>query len=181
MPGQAYADGPKANRGSKHRDPAMSLQLTSAGFGNNSLIPRRYTCEGDDVSPPLSWSGLPGATKSLALIVDDPDAPDPAAPKRTWVHWVLYDIPKESLGLVEDVGGRGLPKGTHEGHNDWKKPGYRGPCPPVGRHRYFFRLYALDCVLGDLGTCTKRDLLEAMRGHVLEQAELVGLYEKAAN
>jgi len=159
----------------------MSLTLTSAAFGNGEPIPRRYTCEGDDISPPLSWSGLPEATKSLALLVDDPDAPDPAAPKRTWVHWVLYDIPKECSGLEEGGGETSLPKGAREGHNDWKQPGYRGPCPPIGRHRYFFRLYALDCVLGDLGTCTKRELLEAIRGHVLEDAVLIGLYEKAGN
>lgn len=157
----------------------MALSLTSPAFEHGQPIPRRYTCEGDDISPPLEWSGFPKGTKSLALIVDDPDAPDPAAPKRVWVHWLLYNLPAESTGLAEGVSGIDLPAGSLEGLNDWKKPGYGGPSPPVGKHRYFFKLYALDRLLGNLDLPTKRALEQAMTGHVLEQAELVGVYRKA--
>jgi Raf kinase inhibitor-like YbhB/YbcL family protein len=156
----------------------MTLSLTSTAFTAGGAIPKRYTCDGDDVSPPLAWSGLPAGTKSLVLIVDDPDAPDPAAPKLTWVHWVLYDIPSTAGGLTEAVKPSALPPGTHEGLNDWKRTGYGGPCPPIGRHRYFHKLYALDTVLGDLGQSTKAKLESAIKGHVLAQAELVGTYQK---
>jgi Raf kinase inhibitor-like YbhB/YbcL family protein len=156
----------------------MPLTLSSPAFENGEPIPRRYTCEGDDISPPLDWSGIPTGTKSLALIVEDPDAPDPAAPKRVWVHWVLYDIPETTSGLPEGAGGRDLPEGCREGLNDWKKLGYGGPCPPIGRHRYFFKLYALDTVLGDLKHPTKAKLGRAMEGHVLGTVELIGTYQK---
>src|SRR5213078_4602232 len=118
------------------------------------------------LSPPLAWSGVPEGAKSLALIVDDPDAPDPRAPRMTWVHWVLYDLPPGAKGLAEGAAAGGLPPGTREGRNDWKKTGYGGPCPPVGRHRYFFKLYALDSMLGDLGTPTKAKLEQTMKNHV---------------
>lgn len=159
----------------------MGLTPTSPVFEQGEAIPSRYACDGDDVSPPLGWAGVPAGTKSLALIVDDPDASDasaPAAPKRVWVHWVLFNLPAESTGVAEGVGGADLPAGTLEGLNDWKKPGYGGPCPPVGRHRYFFRLYALDCVLEDLDQPTKKALEKAMQGHVLAEAELVGVYKR---
>ena len=156
----------------------MSLAIGSPVFDNLGEIPRRYTCEGEDVSPPLTWSGVPEGTRSFALIVDDPDAPDPLAPKMTWVHWVLYNLPADVHGLPEAVTETALPPGTGQGLNDWKRTGYGGPCPPVGRHRYFFKLYALDRVLPDLGTPTKPALLEAMAGHVLAQAQLMGTYEK---
>jgi Raf kinase inhibitor-like YbhB/YbcL family protein len=156
----------------------MSLVLTSSAFVAGGEIPSLYTCEGRDVSPPLSWSGVPDGAKSLALIVDDPDAPDPKAPKMTYVHWVLYNIPPTTRELPEAVVARDLPPGTGEGRNDWKRTGYGGPCPPIGRHRYFHKLYALDRVLPDLGTPTKAELEAAMRGHVLEQAELMGTYQK---
>ncbi len=130
------------------------------------------------MSPPLEWSGAPAGTRSFALIVDDPDAPDPKAPKTTWVHWVLYDIPAGATGLPAGVDSKSLPPGTREGLNDWKRTGYGGPCPPVGRHRYFHKLYALDTVLGDLGRPTKAKLEAAMKGHVLAQAELVGRYQR---
>ena len=156
----------------------MALTLTSPAFGPGAGIPARYTCEGEDVSPALAWSGVPPGTRSLVLIVDDPDAPDPRAPKTTWVHWVLYDLPPASTGLPEDA--RTLPAGAREGRNDWKRTGYGGPCPPVGRHRYFHKLYALDVALGDRGTPTKSELERAMQGHVLGRAELVGTYEKRA-
>jgi Raf kinase inhibitor-like YbhB/YbcL family protein len=156
----------------------MSLSLTSSDFRAGGGIPAQHTCDGDEVSPSLSWSGAPSGTKSLALIVDDPDAPDPAAPKMTWVHWVLYNIPPETSGLAGGIGEGGLPGGTRAGLNDWKKTGYGGPCPPIGRHRYFHKLYALDVVLPDLGRPTKKQLEQAMQGHVLEQCELVGTYQR---
>jgi Raf kinase inhibitor-like YbhB/YbcL family protein len=155
----------------------VALTLTSPAFTPGGSIPAVYTCEGCDVSPPLAWSGVPDGTQSLALIVDDPDAPDPAAPKRVWVHWVLYNLPPTSTGLAEAVGH--LPDGAGEGTNDWKRTGYGGPCPPIGRHRYFFKLYALDTVLPDLGSPTKAALEKAMHGHVLAQAEIIGMYQKA--
>lgn len=157
---------------------AMSLTITSSSFRHNADIPARYTCDGDDVSPPLSWTGAPAGAKSLVLIVDDPDAPDPKAPKMTWVHWVLYNIPPNTTGFVEGVAAKDLPKGTLEGINDWKRTGYGGPCPPVGRHRYFHKLYALDTVLPDLGRPTKAKLEKAMHGHILAQTELIGGYRR---
>ncbi len=157
----------------------MALTIESPAFAHRGAIPSKYTCDGDDISPPLSWSGVPQGAKSLVLIVDDPDAPDPAAPRMTWVHWVLYNLPPDSTGLPEGVKSEDLPAGTKEGVNDWKRTGYGGPCPPIGRHRYFFKLYALDRVLPDLSRPTKAQLENAMKGHVLEQAELVGTYEKA--
>jgi len=155
---------------------AMSLTLKSPAFAPRGEIPAVHTCEGKDVSPALEWSGLPANTKSLALIVDDPDAPDPKAPMMTWVHWVIYDIPPNATGLGEAV--RTLPAGTREGLNDWRRTGYGGPCPPICRHRYFFKLYALDRMLGDLGKPNKAKLEKAMEGHVLARAELMGTYEK---
>jgi Raf kinase inhibitor-like YbhB/YbcL family protein len=157
----------------------MALTITSPAFSQGHEIPSHFTCEGADLSPALAWSGAPAGTKSFALIVDDPDAPDPAAPKMTWVHWVLYNLPADSRGLPEAVEPANLPPGTREGKNDWKRTGYGGPCPPVGRHRYFFKLFALDDVLPDLKAATKAELEKAMQGHVLENAELLGLYQKA--
>ena len=156
----------------------MALTLTSSAFAPHGEIPTLYTCEGKDTSPALAWSGIPPGTKSLALIVDDPDAPDPRAPKTTWVHWVLYDLPPTAAGLPEGVAAKDLPAGTREGTNDWKRTGYGGPCPPIGRHRYFFKLYALDTLLPDLKRPQKAQLLQAIEGHVLAHAELVGTYEK---
>jgi len=153
-----------------------TMKITSKAFSHMDSIPRKYTCDGEDISPPISWEGVPEGTKSLALIVDDPDAPDPRAPKMTWVHWVLYNIPPNTKGLEEDIDV--LPEGTLEGLNDWKRTGYGGPCPPIGRHRYFFKLYALDIMLPDLKMPTKKAVEEAMKGHVLERAELIGTYER---
>ncbi len=160
------------------KETAMSLTLTSAAFSPRGEIPKRHTCDGDDVSPALSWAGAPAGTRSFALIVDDPDAPDPAAPKVVWVHWVLYDIPGGSSSLSEALSAKSLPSGTREGLNDWKQTGWRGPCPPVGRHRYFHKLYALDTVLPDLHRPDKSALEKAMKGHVLAQAELIGTYQR---
>jgi len=155
------------------------LALQSSAFAENAAIPPAYTCDGADRSPPLAWSGVPAAAKSLALIVDDPDAPDPSAPRMTWVHWVLYDLPPGTARLPEAAASADLPPGTREGANDWKAPGYRGPCPPVGQHRYVFKLYALDAVLPDLGTPSKGAREAAMKGHVLAEARLIGTYHRA--
>ena len=156
----------------------MALTLTSPAFAPGESIPKLYTCEGSDISPPLQWSGVPSGAKSLALIVDDPDAPDPKAPKRVWVHWVLYNIPASAAGISENEAANGVPAGTRQALNDWKRTGYGGPCPPIGRHRYFHKLYALDIALPDLGNPTKAQLLEAMKGHIVAEAELIGTYEK---
>jgi Raf kinase inhibitor-like YbhB/YbcL family protein len=156
----------------------MTFTVSSPAFQPNGAIPRQYTCDGKDVSPPLSWSGVPAQAKSLALIVDDPDAPDPRAPQMTWVHWVLYDIPVSATGLPEGVRPGDLPRGTREGANDWQRTGYGGPCPPVGRHRYFFKLYALSEALPDLGRPTKAQLEKAMQGKIVARAEVVGTYQR---
>jgi Raf kinase inhibitor-like YbhB/YbcL family protein len=156
----------------------MPMNIASPAFGQNGMIPSRHTCDGANVSPALEWSGVPVGTKSLVLIVDDPDAPDPAAPKMTWVHWVLYNLPPGVTGLKEGIGESELSGGTLQGCNDWKRAGYGGPCPPIGKHRYFFRLYALDTVLEDLGNPTKAKLEKSLPGHVIARAELVGLYQR---
>lgn len=154
----------------------MALTISSPAFVDLGPIPPGYTCQGANGSPPLAWSGVPAAARSLVLIVDDPDAPDPKAPKMTWVHWVLYNLPVDAGGLPEDA--KILPPGTGEGLNDWKRTGYGGPCPPIGRHRYFHKLYALDCLLPDLGQPTQAALEQAMAGHVLESAQIIGTYQK---
>ena len=156
----------------------MSLTLSSPDFAHQGEIPARHTCQGQDLSPALAWSNPPAGTQSFALIVDDPDAPDPAAPKMTWVHWVLYNLPADATGLPGGVKPSMLPAGTLQGRNDWKRTGYGGPCPPIGTHRYFHKLYALDAVLPDLNQPTKSQLESAMQGHILAQTEIVGLYRK---
>jgi Raf kinase inhibitor-like YbhB/YbcL family protein len=156
----------------------MALTLKSSAFDNGAEIPARYTCKGDDVSVPMHWEDVPEGTRSLALIIDDPDAPDPAAPKRVWVHWVLYNIPPVISSLVEHITSDTLPSGVVEGINDWQRTGYGGPCPPIGRHRYFHKLYALDTVLEGLSKPTKADVEAAMQGHIIEQAELIGTFRK---
>jgi Raf kinase inhibitor-like YbhB/YbcL family protein len=157
---------------------AMAFELRSTDFAAGGAIPRELTCEGADRSPALAWTGTPRGTKSLALVVDDPDAPDPAAPKMTWVHWVLYDLPPATSALAPGVARAALPAGAREGTNDWKQTGYRGPCPPIGRHRYFHKLYALDVELGEQGPLSKAALERLMEGHVLGKTELVGTYQK---
>ena len=156
----------------------MPLHLSSPAFAHGAPMPARFTCEGGDLSPPLRISGVPYGTKSLALIVDDPDAPDPAAPRMIYVHWVLYDLPPGTTELPEGAATGGLPPGTRDGVNDWHRTGYGGPCPPIGRHRYFHKLYALDIALGDRGPLRKTALLELMQGHLLGEAELVGTYQR---
>ena len=156
----------------------MSLVLKSPVFDEGGVIPLKYTCEGDDVAPPLEWENVPENTGSLVLIVDDPDAPDPEAPKMTWVHWVVYNLPPDVRGLPEGANTDKLPVGTEQGLNDWQKIGYGGPCPPIGRHRYFFKLYVLDIVLENLDSPTKAEVEVAMQGHVIAQVELIGTYKK---
>ncbi|NOY25483.1 MAG: YbhB/YbcL family Raf kinase inhibitor-like protein [Oligoflexia bacterium] len=152
------------------------MHLQSTAFGPGDEIPAEHTCQGANISPPLAWSDLPAGTKSLVLIIDDPDAPDPAAPKMTWVHWVLYDIPPDTTSLAQAVST--LPPGTRQGTNSWGRTGYGGPCPPIGRHRYFHKLFALDAVLGDLGDPDVDALMAAARSHILGNVELVGTYQK---
>ncbi|WP_372883208.1 YbhB/YbcL family Raf kinase inhibitor-like protein [Psychromonas sp.] len=157
----------------------MTLTLQSSAFTGGGEIPRKYTCEAQNISPPLSWQGAPEGTRSLVLIVDDPDAPDPNAPKMTWVHWLVYNIPPETTALIEGAGADSLPVGALQGVNDWKKAAYGGPCPPIGRHRYFHKLYALDTVLMLSNNPTKSELEKAFKGHVIAQTELIGTYEKS--
>jgi len=152
----------------------MAMEITSTAFANEGMIPRRFTCDGEDISPPLSWKGLPGGTKSLALIADDPDAP-----RKTWVHWVVYNLPADSGGLPENVSPeKTLAGGGKQGTTDFGRIGYGGPCPPSGTHRYFFKLYALDAEIGLAPGATKEELLQAMAGHVLAEAQLMGRYRR---
>ena len=157
----------------------MTLKISSSAFQPGASIPSQYTCEGKDISPPLSWSGLPNNAKSVAMIVDDPDAPDPAKPQRVYVHWVVYNIPPQTLSLAENASQGGMPNGAVQGKNDWGKAEYGGPCPPIGRHRYFFKLFALDTTLSGLRNATKTDLEKAMKGHIVDSGELMGTYQKA--
>jgi Raf kinase inhibitor-like YbhB/YbcL family protein len=151
----------------------MKIELTSSVF-RNGRIPSHYTCDGDDVSPPLAWNNIPPGTKSLALIADDPDAPN-----KTWVHWVIFNIPPFVDGLPEDVRHDGLlPNGACQGRNDFGRIGYGGPCPPSGTHRYFFKLFALDTLLDLEPGSSKDEVLEAMQGHILGQSELMGEYRR---
>lgn len=155
----------------------MAMKLTSTAFEHHGVIPSQYTCDAENISPPLQWYAIPKGSKSLLLVIDDPDAPDPRAPKLIWVHWLVYNISPALTGLPENSS-RNLPDGALEGINDWQRTGYGGPCPPMGNHRYFHKLYALDIVLPDLTEPEKKDLLEAMEGHVLDTAELIGTYQK---
>ena len=154
------------------------LKVTSSAFEASQPIPKKYTCEGSDTSLPLAWSGAPTGTRSFALIVDDPDAPDPAAPQMTWVHWVLYNISPSTTTLDEGASSGSLPSSAREGRNDFKRTQFGGPCPPVGRHRYFVKLYALDIMLPADQSLDKASLEAAMKGHVLAHSELMGTYQK---
>lgn len=156
----------------------MTFRLSSTAFAPNEMIPALYTCDGRNISPPLSWTKPPVGTRSLVLIVDDPDAPDPAAPKVTWVHWLLYNLPPTAGSLPEGVADTNLPPGTLQGLNDWQRTGYGGPCPPIGNHRYFHKLYALDKVLVDLRHPIKLMLEQTMKGHILAQTDLIGRYQR---
>ncbi len=151
-----------------------ALEITSPAFGNNRRIPQKYTCDGSDISPPLTFPGIPEGTRSLALVCDDHDAPVGA-----WVHWVLFNIPPETTGLPEGVSSaRTLPDGSVGGGNSWGKTGYGGPCPPKGTHRYVFRLYALDDMLDLPPDSSKQAVLAAMKGRILGEARLTGRYSK---
>lgn len=152
----------------------MSFELTSTAFAHEQPIPSKYTCDGEDVSPSLQWSDPPEGTRSFALIMDDPDAP-----RGTWIHWVLYDLPAETRTLPEAIpAATNLSDGGRHGKNSDRKKGYGGPCPPSGTHRYFFKLYALDTPLGLSPGASKKRLLRAMEGHILAQAELMGTYTR---
>ncbi|MGH6736175.1 MAG: YbhB/YbcL family Raf kinase inhibitor-like protein [Methyloceanibacter sp.] len=155
----------------------MPLALTSPAFEPGGKIPSKYTCEDEDISPPLAIAGVPDGAKSLALIVDDPDAPDPKAPKRVWAHWIVHNLPADLKSLPEDAEARGLPGGAVVGVTDKNEAAYHGPCPPIGRHRYFYKLYALDTML-PAEAMTKAELEAAMKGHILASAELIGTYHK---
>lgn len=157
---------------------SSGMVLASDAFADGAEIPTEYTCEGDDRSPPLRWSGVPAAARSLALTIVDPDVPDPAKPKRQWVHWVLVDLPPGDGALPEAVPTDSLPQGTREGKNDFERTTYGGPCPPIGRHRYIHTLYALDTTLPQLAAPTREELERAIDGHVLAQAQLIGTYQK---
>ena len=151
----------------------MAFELTSSAFKTGDPIPRRYTCEGEDLSPPLHWTVPPAATKSFVIIADDPDAP-----VGTWVHWVIYDLPLDPHGLAEGVPPKDrLPDGALQGLNDFKRVGYGGPCPPPGKpHRYYFTLYALDVTLNLKPRATKAQVLDSCKGHVLAEAQLMGRF-----
>ena len=156
----------------------MSFKLGSSAFTDGGAIPTRFSCEGAGTSPALEWSGAPPTARSFALIVDDPDAPDPAAPKMTFVHWVAYNIPASVTALAEGAGKGTMPPGSKDGMNGAHKPGYTPPCPPIGRHRYFFKLSALDTTLA-LSNPGKDELLAAIKGHVVAEAQLMGTYQKS--
>ena len=150
------------------------MEITSSAFQNEGMVPTKYTCDGEDISPPLSWSDLPESTQSLALISDDPDAP-----MGTWVHWVIYNIPPSEKGFHENISKeKKLSNGSLQGITDFKRVGYGGPCPPGGTHRYYFKLYALNTKLNLEAGATKKQLLQAIEGHVLAQAELMGKYKR---
>ena len=152
----------------------MTMKLTSTAFEEGGMIPAEYTCDGQNISPPLAWSGVPDGAKTLALIADDPDAP-----RGTWVHWVVYQIPPTEKGLPENVPARPtLDNGARQGTNDFKKTAYGGPCPPSGTHRYFFKLYALDADLNLPPGATKDQLLKAMDTHTLAEGQLMGRYKR---
>jgi Raf kinase inhibitor-like YbhB/YbcL family protein len=158
--------------------PQVKLALSSSAFSADGAMPSKYSCEGQNVSPPLAWSGAPPSTKSFALIVQDPDAPDPAAPTKVVTHWVVYDLPPTTTAIAE--GGAGLPSAAHQAKNEKGDPSYMGPCPPKGNHRYFFKLYALDSVLPALDGSKEKDIEQALQGHVVGTGELVGTYQKSA-
>lgn len=152
----------------------MTFVLTSRAFDQGKAVPAKYTCDGDDVSPPLEWRDPPAGTRSFALVSDDPDAP-----VGVWVHWVLYDLPASTRSLAEDVAPDAeLPGGGRQGVNSWGRSGYGGPCPPGGTHRYFFKLYALDALLQLAPGAGKDEVLRRMEGHVVGEAELMGIYAR---
>ncbi|MGB6063232.1 MAG: YbhB/YbcL family Raf kinase inhibitor-like protein [Desulfomonilaceae bacterium] len=152
----------------------MKFDVTSSAFGDGTMIPKTYTCQGRNISPPLSWGAVPEQTQSIALILEDPDAP-----MGTFVHWVLFNLPADTKGLPENVpAGKTLANGAKQGAGTSKKVGYMGPCPPSGTHRYFFKVYALDSKLGLESGSSKERLLKAMHGHILAEGQLMGTYKR---
>jgi len=152
----------------------MAITITSTAFSEGSMIPQNYACDGEDISPPLAWSGVPDGTKSLALICDDPDAP-----MGTWVHWVLFNIPAHIMELPANISPEKIiQNGAKHGINDFRKFGYGGPCPPGGTHRYYFKLYALDTEINVEAGINKAQLLQAMEGHILAEGQLMGRYSR---
>ncbi len=170
FPGQTFdRHTQKAKGGTK-----MTIRISSTVFKEGELIPKKYTCDGENISPPLAWTSVPSGTKSLALIADDPDAP-----RGTWVHWVLFNIPADAKELSENIPPRSiLNNGARHGTNDFREIGYGGPCPPSGTHRYFFKLYALNAVLALESGATKAQVLKAMEGHILGEGQLMGKYKR---
>lgn len=160
------------------RAAAAGLTLRASAFNDHGHIPARYTCDGEDISPALQWTGAPTGVRSYALVVFDPDAPDPRAPRMTWVHWLVYNLPAASTGLARNAGSLPHPGGGDPGTNSWHRQRFGGPCPPIGTHRYFFRLYALDTRLRGLDHPDRKALHRAMRGHILARTELIGLYHR---
>jgi len=168
---QPAAEKPAVNQ---PQDKTMSMQLTSTAFKEGQPIPRQYTCDGVNISPPLEWSGVPKTAKTITIVADDPDAPS-----GTWVHWVVYDLPAENIGLVENLPATAnLKAGGFQGANDFRKIGYGGPCPPSGTHRYFFKVYALDLELPLKAGATKAEVEKAMEGHIVAQGQLMGTYNR---
>ena len=169
---------PPAKRQLENVNPSQTaqpaLQVTSTAFKEGQSIPRQYTCDGVNISPPLEWNGTPKSAKTIAIIADDPDAPS-----GTFVHWVVYNLPAENIGLVENLPTtESLKAGGFQGKNDFQKIGYGGPCPPSGTHRYFFKVYALDSELALKAGATKADVEKAMQGHIVAQAQLMGTYRR---
>ena len=171
---QLVTQPPPANTSTNNK---AEIKLTSSAFSEGQPIPRAYTCDGVNISPPLEWSGVPKTARTIAIVCDDPDAPD--APGGTWVHWVLYNLPADNIGLVENLPAtERLKAGGFQGTNDFGKIGYGGPCPPSGTHRYFFHVYALDSELPLNAGTTKAELMKAMEGHTLLQGQLMGTYRR---
>lgn len=154
------------------------MEIFSSAFKEGEEIPKQYTCQGRNVSPPLNWTGVPEKAKSLVLIIDDPDAPDPAAPKMTWDHWIVYNVSPEITEFEENITESSIPKGAALGTTSWENTSYGGPCPPIGKHRYYHKLYALDITLTALDKPTKKELLHVMEAHVIAKASLMGTYQK---
>jgi hypothetical protein len=164
----------EAGEVSEERSQDMAISVSSSAFQEGGMIPAKYTCDGEDASPPLKWTGVPEGTKSLALISDDPDAP-----MGTWVHWVMWNVPPSAGELSENVSPKPeLPDGSRQGISDFRRPGYGGPCPPSGVHRYYFKIYALDTMLDLPSSTRKADLLKAMKGHILAEGQLMGKYSR---
>ena len=173
--GGTHAEADMKEPGAPGGKTPATITITSPAFGANGDIPSEYTCEGGDKSPPLAWDGVPADARAIALVVDDPDAPDPAKPQRTWVHWLAV-LPANARTLPAGAAAS-MPESTTVGKNDWGKATYGGPCPPIGKHRYFFKLYALDQQI-DASGLDKAALIARIDGHVIAKGQLIGTYQK---